>query len=258
MWPQWWVMNTIVSKAWNFKQQQSCATVLLWFGYLQCALCPVLHGQNLLQSLPLSSTDRDGSVVSARLLCSTRLWANWPCFPLPPDSRLTSPLQRPRGITEEQCTSCAEAESSGNGKSRLSPCAPELQYRIKGLWEQQFFLLPQGHQIGREAVWKPIDHLFRQFNSVRNVAIPFLLFELKSWKNEMLFCSERSPSSVILSDGFFVGFFFGVCVCGDATISLVCVYWVYNKFTFLKYCFVKPLEIITTAMDTYSLLAHQH
>lgn len=234
MWPQWWVMNVApqCQKARDFKQQQSCAPILLQFRYLQwqpCALsctdrtfCSHRHSPTLMEmgqqyqpglSAPRGCEQRLHTGHAS--LCSLMACSSLPC--------------RGRGLqrssAEKGTILCWGRESYGNGKSRLSSCALKHQWRVKGLLEQQFFLLPQWHQIGREAVWNPIDRLFRKFKSVKNVAIPFLLFELKSWKNEMLFCSERSRSSVILSDGFFcwVG---GGFLSGNTTIFLVCVYWV--------------------------------
>lgn len=83
----WWTYrsSTTVSKAWNFKRYQSCEATLLWILVSAMrALCPLLHGQNIFLSLPLSDPLRARSAVSARPLCSTRLWAKAAVLPFAP------------------------------------------------------------------------------------------------------------------------------------------------------------------------------
>lgn len=210
MWPQWWMMNS-VKRHGTSNNSRAVPQYCRGLDICNDSLVPcsawtepfpitvtLLHWQRWVSlSAPRGCEQRLHTDHAS--LCSLMA-----CSPLP--CREAEGLQRSNA--QKGTIVCWGRKSSGNGKSRLSLCAPEHQCRVKGLLEQQFFLLPQWHQIGREAVWNPIDRLFRKFNCVRNVAIPFLLFELKSWKNEMLFCSERSRSSVILSDDFFVGLFF--------------------------------------------------
>lgn len=73
----------------------------------------------------------------------------------------------------------------------------------------------------------------------------------------MLFCSERCPSSVILSDGFLLGFFLVFFEWRHYHFSSLCLLSL-NVLSQNKYCFVKAFEIITPATEIYSFMAHQH
>lgn len=94
-------------------------TAVVWVSAMT-ALCPVLHGQSFLQSLPLSYTDRDGSALPAGPLLHEAA-SKGCCFPLLPDSTLTSPLQRAEGLqrssAQKRTILCWGASPLGMGKA---------------------------------------------------------------------------------------------------------------------------------------------
>lgn len=236
--------------------------MLLWFWCLQwqpCALfcldrmfCNHCHsptltepGQQYLQGLSAPRGCEQRLQTGHASLCSLIAHSPLPC-------REPEGLQR--SSARKGTVLCWGRKYSGNGKSRLSPCAPELQCRVKGLWEQQFFLLSQWHQIGREA-----EILLIAFSesSIVSGKLQYLFFFL-NWSHERMKCFSALRG--VLAQWFSVLFF-----CWGFWVETLPSFWfvftdfkcIVNKFALLKCCFVKSLEIVTTATEIYSSVA-QH